>query len=64
MDIPSIEQLRNYIYRYKEKLIAENYPQVKGLLTEICQKTYNAELTADEIFLSIPNLKKAKSLYY
>jgi len=41
-------------------LIAENYPQVKGFLTEICQKTYNAELAADEMFFIYSEFKECE----
>lgn len=50
IQIPSLSQLRNFLYRYREKLIAENYPEVKMFLTEICQKTYSLELKDDELF--------------
>ena len=48
--IPDLVQLQNYLYRYRKDLIASNYPEVKGFLSEICQKTYHAQIGPDELF--------------
>jgi len=50
IQLPEIVQLRNYLYRYREQLISNNYPEVKKYLTEIVKKTYNQELKDDETF--------------
>ena len=50
IQLPEIVQLRNYLYRYREQLISNNYPEVKKYLTEIVKKTYNQELKNDETF--------------
>ena len=49
-ELPTNAQLQNYLYRYKEKLLAENYPEVKKFLTEICSKRYSENLNEDEMF--------------
>ena len=48
---PSVSQLQNYLYRYKTDLISQNYPEVKGYLTEICSKNYSSQLGEDETFV-------------
>ena len=48
--IPTSNQLENFIYKYREQLVAENYPEVKQYLTEIVSKTYSASLKMDEMF--------------
>ena len=55
---PNMEQLRNYIYRHKIQLFADNYPQVKNYLTEVCQKTLTAELHPDEMFFIYSDFKE------
>jgi len=57
VQLPSIEQLRNYIYRYRENLIAQNYPEVKQFLTDIVKKNYHSDLQIDEMFFIYSNLK-------
>jgi len=49
-ELPNTTQLQNYLYRYKEKLLAENYPEVKKFLTEVCSKHYSENLNEDEMF--------------
>ncbi len=48
--IPDISQLQNYLYKTRKELIAENYPEVKEYLTEICQATYYSQISPDELF--------------
>lgn len=60
LQLSTLQQLRNYLYRYREKLIAENYPEVKKYLTEICQKTYSNELKEDELFFIDPEFENNK----
>ncbi len=50
LKVPSIQQLTNYCYKHRSKLIAESYPQIKQYLTEICEKSYSEELKEDEMF--------------
>jgi len=49
--IPQHVQLQNYLYRYREKVLAENYPEVSQYLTEICSKQYSPNLELDETFV-------------
>ena len=62
--LPEIEQFKNYLHRYKEKLFADSYPQIKSYLTEICKKTYSQELTQDEMFFIFSEFKREKSLFF
>jgi len=57
---PNIIQLRNYIYKYREQLIAENYPEVKEFLSEIIKKTYTAELRSDELFFIYSHIENGE----
>lgn len=50
-NVPTILQLQNYLYRTKVKLIAENYPEVKKYLSEICNKKFSPSLNEDETFI-------------
>ena len=52
--------MENFIYKYREQLVAENYPEVKQYLTEIVSKTYNASLKTDEMFLIYSEFSKGE----
>ena len=58
--LPNLIQLQNYIYRYKEQLIAENYPEVKQYLTEVVKKTFNSSLNQDELFFIHSQFEKGE----
>jgi len=58
--IPSLPQLHNYLYRFRETLIAENYPEVRQYLTELVQKTYNDSLKDDETFYIYSQFEKGE----
>jgi len=57
---PKLSQLQNYLYRYKQDLIAQNYPEVKAFLTEVCQKTFHEGLAEDEMFYLHSEFKDGK----
>jgi hypothetical protein len=50
LEVPEVGQLNNYLYRTRERLIAQHYPEVKSFLTEIVKKTYKPDLRDDELF--------------
>ena len=56
----NLTQPHNYLYCYKESLIAENYPEAKQYLTEIVQKTYSNSLKEDEIFFIYSQFEKGE----
>lgn len=58
--LPILSQLHNYLYRYRESLIAQNYPEVRQYLTEIVQKTYNNSLKEDETFFIYSQFEKGE----
>jgi len=51
---------KNNICRYREQLIAENYPEVKHYLTEIVSKVYDVSLKSDEMFFIYSSFVKSE----
>jgi len=45
-----LSQLQNYLYRYRQVLIAKNYPEIKIYLSKLHQNTWNNDLKEDEMF--------------
>jgi len=58
--LPGFIQIKNYIYRYREQLIAQNYPEVKQFLSEIVKKTYNSKLKTDEMFFIYSHIENGE----
>jgi len=52
---PEITQFRSYIYSCRNKLLVENYPEVRQYLTEITKKTFHETIPADETFYIYSN---------
>jgi hypothetical protein len=48
------------LYRFKQRLIAENYPEVKSFLTEIVKKTYDSSLKADDMCFIYSNFEEGE----